>query len=152
MPELTSHGGSVWMHPRYRYIKNHKKPVKKTGKHGLEEWKSTKEAKDSKPKPRKVNYGQASVKNSVNYGSIRTIQGVKYTLAGFKRHSSLSLVETQEGMPYGFMKETHHKVGICTKLSAKEAQGVTITDCQAGNPCELRYDPTDHRWHPMIEE
>ncbi|GJV58958.1 zf-CCHC domain-containing protein [Tanacetum coccineum] len=41
--------------------------------------------------------------------------------------------------------------GICSKLSAKEAQGVTITDCQAGNPCELIYDPTAQIWHPMIE-
>ncbi|GKD32801.1 hypothetical protein Tco_1248310, partial [Tanacetum coccineum] len=36
----------------------------KTGKHGHGNQKSTKEAKDSKPKPRKVNYGQASVKES----------------------------------------------------------------------------------------
>ncbi|GJT31293.1 hypothetical protein Tco_0911568 [Tanacetum coccineum] len=28
MPELTSHGGSVWMHPRYGYIRNHKKTIK----------------------------------------------------------------------------------------------------------------------------
>ncbi|GJR02523.1 hypothetical protein Tco_0525507 [Tanacetum coccineum] len=36
----------------------------KTGKHEHGNQKSTKEAKDSKPKPRKVNYGQASVKES----------------------------------------------------------------------------------------
>ncbi|GKG36450.1 hypothetical protein Tco_0444128, partial [Tanacetum coccineum] len=38
----------------YGYIKYHKKTVKKTGKHGHEERKSTREAKDSKPKPEKV--------------------------------------------------------------------------------------------------
>ncbi|GJU67379.1 hypothetical protein Tco_1253638 [Tanacetum coccineum] len=32
----------------------------------------------------------------------------------------------------------------------KEAQGVTITDCHAGNPCELRSDPTDKIELPMI--
>ncbi|GKC87649.1 hypothetical protein Tco_1148298 [Tanacetum coccineum] len=36
----------------------------KMGKHGHGNQKSTKEAKDSKLKPRKVNYGQASVKES----------------------------------------------------------------------------------------
>ncbi|GJR21675.1 hypothetical protein Tco_0970202 [Tanacetum coccineum] len=36
----------------------------KTGKHEHGNQKSTKEAKDSKSKPRKVNYGQASVKES----------------------------------------------------------------------------------------
>ncbi|GKA84223.1 hypothetical protein Tco_0805818 [Tanacetum coccineum] len=36
----------------------------KMGKHEHRNQKSTKEANDSKPKPRKVNYGQASVKES----------------------------------------------------------------------------------------
>ncbi|GJY16458.1 hypothetical protein Tco_0386880 [Tanacetum coccineum] len=36
----------------------------KSGKHRHEKRKSTREAKDSKPKPRKVNYGQVSVKES----------------------------------------------------------------------------------------
>ncbi|GKD42103.1 hypothetical protein Tco_1266748 [Tanacetum coccineum] len=36
--------------------------LSKTGKHKHGNQKSTKEAKDSKPKPRKVNYGQPSVK------------------------------------------------------------------------------------------
>ncbi|GJT47037.1 reverse transcriptase domain-containing protein [Tanacetum coccineum] len=40
-----------------------RKPLK-TDKHGHGNQKSTKEANDSKPKPRKVNYGQASVKES----------------------------------------------------------------------------------------
>ncbi|GJT72044.1 reverse transcriptase domain-containing protein [Tanacetum coccineum] len=36
----------------------------KTGKHGHGKWKSTKEAKDSKPKPRKDNYGQAHARTA----------------------------------------------------------------------------------------
>ncbi|GKA11759.1 hypothetical protein Tco_0691305 [Tanacetum coccineum] len=48
---------------RYGYIKNYKITVK-TGKHEHKERNSTKEAKDSKPKPRKVNNGQASIKES----------------------------------------------------------------------------------------
>ncbi|GJU19164.1 hypothetical protein Tco_1152506 [Tanacetum coccineum] len=35
------------------------------------------------------------------------------------------------------LKKTHGEKEICTKRSTKEAQGVTITDCHAGNPCEL---------------
>ncbi|GJS59116.1 hypothetical protein Tco_0653900 [Tanacetum coccineum] len=94
----------------------------KTGKHGHGERKSTKEAKDAKPKPGK---GETSLKHS---------------------HWPLPIRRTHVDS-----EENTRGSGICSKLSAKEAQGVTITDCQAGNPCELRYDPMAHRWHPMIE-
>ncbi|GKF96745.1 hypothetical protein Tco_0292566, partial [Tanacetum coccineum] len=43
---------------RQKSQENRQKP----GKLGHRNQKSTKEAKDSKPKPRKVNYGQPSVK------------------------------------------------------------------------------------------
>ncbi|GKD41192.1 hypothetical protein Tco_1261399, partial [Tanacetum coccineum] len=47
----------------------------------------------------------------------------------------------------------HKRKGYFTlDTLSKKAQVVSITDCHAGNPCELRYDPTAHRWHPMIEE
>ncbi|GJT87761.1 putative ribonuclease H-like domain-containing protein [Tanacetum coccineum] len=95
----------------------------KTGKHGHGKRKSTREARNAKPKPGK---GETSLKHS---------------------HWPLPTRRTHVDS-----KENTRGSGICTKLSAKEAQGVTITDCQAGNPCELRYDPTAHRWHPMIEE
>ncbi|GJW27711.1 hypothetical protein Tco_0044586 [Tanacetum coccineum] len=85
----------------------------KTGKHGHGERKSTKEAKDAKPKPGK---GETSLKHS------------HWPLPTRRTH-----VDSEENT---------RGSGICSKLSAKEAQGVTITDCQAGNPCELRYDPT----------
>ncbi|GKE76655.1 hypothetical protein Tco_1542775, partial [Tanacetum coccineum] len=32
----------------------------------------------------------------------------------------------------------------------KEAQGCHITDCHAGNPCELRFDLMDHNGDPII--
>ncbi|GJR06543.1 hypothetical protein Tco_0529527 [Tanacetum coccineum] len=65
----------------------------KMGKHGHEKRKSTREAKDSKPKPRKVN-------------------------------------------PWSILK----------------TQGVSITDCHAGNPCELPSDLTANNDLPIIEE
>ncbi|GKB28067.1 hypothetical protein Tco_0867468 [Tanacetum coccineum] len=34
---------------------------------------------------------------------------------------------------------------------SKEAQAVSITDCQAGNPCEISRDLTDEIYLPMIE-
>ncbi|GJX90111.1 hypothetical protein Tco_0343437, partial [Tanacetum coccineum] len=94
----------------------------KTEKHGHGERKSTKEAKDAKPKPGK---GETSLKHS------------HWPLPTRRTH-----VDSEENT---------RGSGICSKLSAKEAQGVIITDCQASNPCALRYDPTAHRWHPMIE-
>ncbi|GKA69765.1 hypothetical protein Tco_0775829 [Tanacetum coccineum] len=89
-----------------------RKPLK-TGKHGHGEQKSTKEAKDAKPKPGK---GETSLKHS--HWPLPT------------RRTHVNSEENTRGNR------------ICSKLSAKEAQGATITDCQAGNPCELRYDPT----------
>ncbi|GJV35000.1 hypothetical protein Tco_1407477 [Tanacetum coccineum] len=47
-------------------------------------------------------------------------------------------------------KETHQGVGFCTKTLTKEAQECHITDCHAGNPCELRFDLTDHNGDPII--
>ncbi|GKA93868.1 hypothetical protein Tco_0815854 [Tanacetum coccineum] len=45
----------------------------KTDKHGHGNQKSIKEAKDSKPKPRKVNYGQASVKSGQTVKESQTL-------------------------------------------------------------------------------
>ncbi|GJW25227.1 hypothetical protein Tco_0039038 [Tanacetum coccineum] len=39
-----------------------------------------------------------------------------------------------------------------TKLCLKETQGVSITDCHAGNPCELPSDLTANNDLPIIEE
>ncbi|GJU17021.1 hypothetical protein Tco_1144987 [Tanacetum coccineum] len=35
-------------------------------------------------------------------------------------------------------------------LLSKEAQAVSITDCHAGNPCELSYDPRAKIKAPII--
>ncbi|GJS36650.1 hypothetical protein Tco_0535032 [Tanacetum coccineum] len=105
----------------YGYIKNHKKTIK-NGQTRTQETEEYKRAKDSKPKPGK---GETSLKYS------------HWLLPTRRTHMD--------------SEENTRGSGICSKLSAKEAQCVTITDCQAGNPCELRYDPTAHRWHPKIE-
>ncbi|GJY47851.1 retrovirus-related pol polyprotein from transposon TNT 1-94 [Tanacetum coccineum] len=106
---------------RYGYIKNHKKTVKNRQTR-IRETEEYKRAKDSKPKTGK---GETSLKYS------------HWLLPTRRTHMD--------------SEEYTRGSGICSKLSAKEAQCVTITDCQAGNPCELRYDPTAHRWHPKIE-
>ncbi|GJW24837.1 hypothetical protein Tco_0038648 [Tanacetum coccineum] len=40
------------------------------------------------------------------------------------------------------LKEAQRKWQITLVTLSKEAQAVLITDCQAGNPCEIRCDPT----------
>ncbi|GJY62150.1 hypothetical protein Tco_0462807 [Tanacetum coccineum] len=47
-------------------------------------------------------------------------------------------------------KETHQDLVFCSKRRAKEAQECHIMDCHAGNPCELRFDLTDHNGDPII--
>ncbi|GJS71830.1 hypothetical protein Tco_0704671 [Tanacetum coccineum] len=44
----------------------------------------------------------------------------------------------------------HKEPGECYQKSTKEAQECHITDCHAGNPCELRFDLTDHNRDPII--
>ncbi|GJR10742.1 DNA-directed DNA polymerase [Tanacetum coccineum] len=85
----------------------------KTGKHEHENRKSTKEAKDSKPKP---------------------------TLGQFS--SSKSHVEEEKHI---------RKLKIALDLLSEKAQGVTITDCHAGNPCVHICDPTAKANDPIIE-
>ncbi|GKD29548.1 putative ribonuclease H-like domain-containing protein [Tanacetum coccineum] len=48
-------------------------------------------------------------------------------------------------------KETHQDLVFCTKRRTKEAHECHITDCHAGNPCELRFDLTDHIGDSIIE-
>ncbi|GJZ09630.1 hypothetical protein Tco_0543913 [Tanacetum coccineum] len=95
----------------------------KTGKHGHVERKSTKEAKDSKPKPRTQSQSQE-----------------KSTLGQFS-------LECHVGRQ-GSTKEA----GFCTNCSHKRSTYVSITDCQAGNPCEFICDPRATIHFPMIEE
>ncbi|GJX67739.1 reverse transcriptase domain-containing protein [Tanacetum coccineum] len=95
----------------------------KTGKHGHGERKSTKEAKDAKPKPGK---GETSLKHS------------HWPLPTRRTH-----VDSEENT---------RGSGICSKLCLKETQGVSITDCHAGNPCELPSNLTAYNDLPIIEE
>ncbi|GJR13833.1 hypothetical protein Tco_0796485 [Tanacetum coccineum] len=51
-----------------------------------------------------------------------------------------------------WMGNSRDKDGTFTlEVHSEEAQHVTITDCHAGNPCELRYDLTAKINLPMIE-
>ncbi|GJS21685.1 hypothetical protein Tco_0450317 [Tanacetum coccineum] len=51
------------------------------------------------------------------------------------------------------MEEEKHirKLKIALDLLSEKAQGVTITDCHAGNPCVCICDPMAHRLLPIIE-
>ncbi|GKE11404.1 hypothetical protein Tco_1414955, partial [Tanacetum coccineum] len=51
----------------------------------------------------------------------------------------------------GLAKETHEDGYFTLDTLSKEAQAVSITDCQAGNPCEISSDLTDEIYLPMIE-
>ncbi|GKE46403.1 reverse transcriptase domain-containing protein [Tanacetum coccineum] len=47
-----------------------------------------------------------------NWGPRRTIQVLKYNMAGVKRHLSLSLANTQEGMPRGQVRKHKEMMGF----------------------------------------
>ncbi|GJW72772.1 hypothetical protein Tco_0132142 [Tanacetum coccineum] len=49
------------------------------------------------------------------------------------------------------LKEAQRKWQFTLVTLSKEAQAVSITDCQAGNPCEIRCDPTTKIALPIIE-
>ncbi|GKE70757.1 hypothetical protein Tco_1528829 [Tanacetum coccineum] len=48
------------------------------------------------------------------------------------------------------MKKAQGKGYFALILLSKEAQAVSITDCHAGNPCELSYDPRAKIKAPII--
>ncbi|GJU09434.1 hypothetical protein Tco_1131830 [Tanacetum coccineum] len=49
------------------------------------------------------------------------------------------------------MKEAQGNKAYTLEVLTKEAQPVTITDCHAGNPCELEIDLTAKSSSPIIE-
>ncbi|GJV19420.1 hypothetical protein Tco_1368440 [Tanacetum coccineum] len=49
------------------------------------------------------------------------------------------------------MKEAQGNKAYTLGVLTKEAQPVTITDCHAGNPCELEIDLTAKSSSPIIE-
>ncbi|GKD98567.1 hypothetical protein Tco_1382464 [Tanacetum coccineum] len=79
-----------------------------------------------------------------------TIQVVKYTLAEINVSHEPSLVNPKKECHIG-LKEAQRKWQFTLVTLSKEAQTVSITDCQAGNPCEIRCDPTTKIALPIIE-
>ncbi|GJZ38868.1 hypothetical protein Tco_0585431 [Tanacetum coccineum] len=100
----------------------------KTGKHGHEERKSTKEARDAKPKAGKVKKSNL----------IKTSSKASYWLIPTKN----DMVEERKAQGKGH---------FTLNLLSEKAQGVTITDCHAGNPCVHICDPTAKTNDPIIE-
>ncbi|GJU84864.1 hypothetical protein Tco_1292410 [Tanacetum coccineum] len=49
------------------------------------------------------------------------------------------------------LKEAQRKWQFTLVTLSKEAQAVSITDCQAGNPCEIRCDPMTKIALPIIK-
>ncbi|GJV43777.1 hypothetical protein Tco_1428313 [Tanacetum coccineum] len=62
-----------------------------------------------------------------------------------------SLLITQVQATYDEEK-AQRDVGFALNTLSKQAQMSLKMDCHAGNPCELKYDPTAMNQIPMIEE
>ncbi|GKA60852.1 reverse transcriptase domain-containing protein [Tanacetum coccineum] len=100
----------------------------KTGKHGHEKRKSTREAKDSKPKPRKVN----------PWSILRSNQSYQTPIG---QSVQVRIV---------YKQRSTRDVGFYTESTLKRSTIESQTDCHVGNPCELNCDPTDMITPPMI--
>ncbi|GJW01082.1 hypothetical protein Tco_1556333 [Tanacetum coccineum] len=98
----------------------------KTGKHGHGKRKSTREAKDSKPKLRK---SQAS-------GQISNLKSFYWL--------------TKARVPR-WMKKTHKNDGNCTGYTHRSNIKCHIMDCHTSNPCEIESHPTAQDDSQMIE-
>ncbi|GJX63067.1 hypothetical protein Tco_0295967, partial [Tanacetum coccineum] len=75
---------------------------------------------------------------------------LKYTLAATNVIFKLSLDNPKKECHIG-LKEAQRKWQFTLVTLSKEAQAVSITDCQAGNPCEIGCDPTTIIALPIIE-
>ncbi|GJV11969.1 hypothetical protein Tco_1353510 [Tanacetum coccineum] len=95
----------------------------KNGKHEHEERKSTKEARDAKPKAGKVKKSKLTTIQVINSKMARLIMS----------NQALSLAS--------WTQRSTREAGFCTNSSHKRSTHVSITDCQAGNPCEFICDP-----------
>ncbi|GJY72366.1 hypothetical protein Tco_0476069 [Tanacetum coccineum] len=149
--------------PRYGYIKNHKKTIK----NGQTRTRERKSVQEPEAKVRKVNYGQASVKESQTLVKQKFNHAVKskgfFKLKGGK-DNSMALVQdgrdkiiisrlllvnqarkchVEERKAQGLMKFT-------LSVLSKEAQSSNPHGCHAGNPCELSFDPRAIIDDPMI--
>ncbi|GKD53605.1 hypothetical protein Tco_1286992 [Tanacetum coccineum] len=103
----------------------------KPGKHEHKEQKSTKEAGNSKPKS-KVNQWS-------NLGQPRVL------------HHQTHLIGQYSQERPRWKKESTSEDGFYTQLTHKINTSVSITDCHAGNPCEIASDPTAKNELPIIE-
>ncbi|GJV03387.1 retrotransposon protein, putative, ty1-copia subclass [Tanacetum coccineum] len=118
---------------------NIKRIPSKTDKHGHGKQKSTKEAKNSKPKPRKVN-SQSTMVN---------LQGRRTRVQGHHIIKQAHWSNPTRRMPRQ-CEETHKELIFTQNLHSEEAHKCHITDCQAGNPCVHKLDPTANNYDPMI--
>ncbi|GJV21363.1 putative ribonuclease H-like domain-containing protein [Tanacetum coccineum] len=116
------------------------KKLSKTGKHGREEQKSTKEARDAKPKAGKVKKSKLwSTLGQFSVNKIKTSSKASYWLIPTKN----DMVEERKAQGKGH---------FTLNLLSEKAQGVTIMDCHAGNPCVYICDPTANANDPMIRK
>ncbi|GKE53688.1 hypothetical protein Tco_1488844 [Tanacetum coccineum] len=95
------------------------------GKHGHKKRKSTREAKDSKPKPEKV--------------KLQSTMGQQSQL----KTNPQSKKPRRRG-------ESIREKGIYTTITHRSNTKCHITDCHAGNPCVHKLDPTNHNHDPII--
>ncbi|GKE47375.1 hypothetical protein Tco_1478633 [Tanacetum coccineum] len=116
---------------RWRVISTNKtKITRKPSKNGQTRARERKSTK-CKAKARKS--------QKVNYGSTEGEMSLKHSHWPFlTRRTHVDSEENTQGS------------GICSQLCPKETQGVSITDCHAGNPCELPSDLTANNELPMI--
>ncbi|GJV43524.1 hypothetical protein Tco_1428060 [Tanacetum coccineum] len=77
-------------------------------------------------------------RDKIHHGKVKT--SLKPLIGQCPTKNATWIVKKAQGMKL-FTLEVH----------SEEAQPVTITDCHAGNPCELRYDLTAKINLPMIE-
>ncbi|GJX36297.1 hypothetical protein Tco_0247854 [Tanacetum coccineum] len=110
----------------------------KTGKHGHEKRRSTREAKDSKPKSKKVNYGVR-----------KTIQGLTYTMAGRNKSNQELLIGSLKYEGHVDVEKAQMKMDLYYNHSHNKHKGLN-KDCQLGNPCEMKSDPRAKNQAPMI--
>ncbi|GJR27784.1 hypothetical protein Tco_1104016 [Tanacetum coccineum] len=114
----------------------------KTGKHGHGKRKSTKEAGKSSQSQKVKALSQLWVQKSNSR--------VQEQDGRVNSYSEVLIGGNPQGECHVNMKKAQG-MGIFTLESLSEkAQGVTITDCHAGNPCVHICDPTSQSKYPMI--
>ncbi|GKB80132.1 hypothetical protein Tco_0947027, partial [Tanacetum coccineum] len=97
-------------------------------------------AKISRKRSKPDNHGHGNgiecAKAGECYQEFNIIRGFHWSIPKRERHA--------------YKEGNTPRIDFYTKRSTKEAQECHITDCHAGNPCELRFDLTDHNGDPII--